>query len=163
MTPLEEAIWLTAKEYRDGDDRGAKALAERINARPGTFSNKCDPGMPEAVININEAKSMMLVTHDYRILEVLAHETGHALFSIPKMEFPADMDFFASWADWQEEVAQTVRELRESINDGKITQGELRTVKRELIEDLQKGLAMLAVMEGMAEPDEKVTPIRKAK
>ena len=159
MTPLQEAIYKTAHDFKGG----ARALAMRINAHPGTFNNKVDPSMPSHVININEALAVMLVAHDYRILEVLAHETGHALYQLPAVEFPADMDMLSAWADWQNEIAETVRALRSSIDDNKITQAELRTVKKELIEDLQKGLAMLAVMEGMAEPEDKVTPIKRAK
>lgn len=159
MCSLEEAIHKTAKEFSEG----TKGLAIRIGVRPGNLQNKVDPGMPDHVLNVNEALSMMLVANDFRILEVLAHETGHGVVPLPKTEFPGDLDMLTAWAEWSTEIGETAAALKEALAGGSITRAKADKIKRELIEDFQKGMALFGVVDKSVEPDEKVTPIKRAK
>nr|VFK14573.1 MAG: Phage regulatory protein CII (CP76) [Candidatus Kentron sp. LFY] len=154
MEELDLAIYETAKNYDGGKgERGIAALGRAIDAHSGLFQNKVNPSLPDHRLTLKEARAMMLVTGDLRILSVLAGELGHGIFPIPKTDCPADMDLMEAWANWQAEVAETVQKLRDSLQDGRITQEEIAQIKRELLEDFGKGMSMVKVLEGMAEPE----------
>lgn len=165
LDPLDRAIYETVSEYRHpvSGKRGGVALAPVMGMNQGTLLNKANPNSEYAHLSVKEARQMMLASGDHRILHVLAHEMGEACVPLPTLEFPADADLLEAWAEWQAEVARTVQAMRNTLADGKVTKGEVRAVRNSLVQDLEKGLAMLDVLDGMAEPETTVVPLTGAK
>jgi len=72
---------------------------------------------------------------------------------LPTVEATADMDLLDAWAKWSAEFGETAETIKQALEDGRIEQHEVEAVRRELIEDFEKGLAIIDVLKGMAEPE----------
>lgn len=155
LDPLDVAIYDTVHGYvhPKSGRRGAVGLAPVVGMPPSTLSNKANPREEFVHLTVRELRAVMLATGDHRALHQLAADVGEACVVLPTIEFPADMDLLDAWAAWQGEVAQTVRRIRTALIDGKITADEVLDVRMELIEDFERGLALLDVLKGMQEPE----------
>ena len=156
IDPLDQAAYDTSHKFRDRDTnrKGLVALANRMNTNAATLQLKCDRKTDTHHLNIQEARAMMLITGDFSLLKTLAAEVGHAVVPLPTFDFAADSDLLTAWADWSAEFGETAETIKLSLEDGRITQAEVEKARAELVEDFEKGLAMLDVMKGMAEPEE---------
>ena len=165
IDPLDQAIYDTVHDYRDlhAGGRGAAALARAIGMAGSTLQNKADRKQEFAHLSLQEARSIMLVSGDTRILSTLAEQLGYAAVPLPQIEAPADTDLLQVWADWSNEFGETAAAIKAALEDNKITQAEVAKVKRELIEDFETGLAIIDVLKGMAEPEDNVTHIDSIK
>lgn len=163
LDPMSRAIYDTVREFRSpiNGARGGKALAAAMNVPTSTLLNKANPNSDYAHLTLPEARQVMLVSGDHRILHTLAHEVGEACVPMPTLDFPADSDLLASWAEWQSDIGQTAQKMKDVLEDGRVTTAEVDEVRLELMEDFERGLAMLDVLRGMAEPDVKVVPMKE--
>jgi hypothetical protein len=152
---LDQAIYETVHGYKDPNSgkKGVQPLAKMTGMIPSTLQNKSDRKQDTHHLSVKEARAVMLVTNDFRILQAMASEVGYAAVPLPANAFPADMDMLGAWADWSAEIAQTVEQVKSALEDGTITQEEILAILMELIEDFERGLEMLDVLKGMAEPD----------
>jgi hypothetical protein len=152
------AAYETVHEYRNTKTgkRGPGALAPLVGMAPSTLSNKCNPNEIYANLTLKEARQVVLASGDARIVKQFAADTGFAVWPIPVIEHPADMDLLNAWSEWQKEVAETIESVTAALADGEITSDEVQKVHSELSEDLAKGLEMLDVLKGMMEPDDKL-------
>jgi len=152
---LDIAIYETVHGYinpRTGK-RGAAGLAPVVGMPASTLQNKANPAETFANLSMKEARSLMLATGDHRIGHQLMADIGEVCVPVPVHEFPADMDLLEAWAVWQAEIGETVLALKDALEDGRVTRAEVARVRNELAEDFAKGLAMLDVLGGMAEPE----------
>lgn len=163
---LDQVIHKTAHNYKNKitGRRGCTAMADTIGMPRTTLQNKVNHNQEFAQLSIKEARSMMLAAGDVSILKVLCEQLGYAAVPLPNIDTPADTDLLAAWASWSEEFGQTAATIKEALEDNEITQAEVAKTKKEIIEDFEKGLALIAVLEGMAEPETtNVTQIKKTK
>lgn len=160
---LDQAIYDTVHDYKDPNSskRGVHPLAKMTGIVPSTLQNKSDRKQETHHLSVKEARAIMLVSNDFRILQTLASEVGYAAVPLPANAFPADMDLLESWADWSAEIAQTVERIKSALDDKTLTQEEISAIRKEMIEDFEKALALLDVLKGMAEPDKNVVNIKK--
>ena len=147
IDPVERAIYETAHEYPGG----ARALAERMGVRPGTFNNKCDPAMAGHRVNLDEARRMMQITGDHRILFAVARELGYACVQVGDYSQVSDMELLNAWADWDAERGETVQVIRNALHDHAISGDEIERIRKEMYDDFQKELELLARLEGLKE------------
>ena len=163
IDPLDQAVYDTVHEYRDEKSgrQGALVLAKVLGMKPSTLANKANHNEDFAHLNIQEVRSVMLATGDARILKALALDMGYACVPLPHIDAPADMDVLDKWADWSKEFGETAAAIKAALEDGKITVSEVATVRRELIEDFETGLALLDVLKGMAEPEADVLRLHR--
>jgi len=156
VDPLDQAIYDTVHRYTNPNTgkKGAVGLAPVVDMPASTLQNKANPFEQFAHLTVREARKVMLAAGDNRILHQLAADVGEACVPLPTLKFAADMDLLDSWAEWQQDVAKTIEAVRDALADQKITQAEVASVRLELIKDFEKGLAMLDVLKGMAEPDD---------
>lgn len=164
IDPLDQAAYDTVHGYRDARSgrRGIGPLADMIGMAPSTLQNKTDRKQEFANLNVKEVRALMLATGDYRLLETLAHGVGYAAVPLPSVASTADMDLLDAWAQWSAEFGETAQTIKAALDDGRVTTDEIARCRQELIEDFEKGLGILDVLKGMAEPDEKVVQIKKA-
>ncbi len=161
VDPLDQAVYDTVHDYTNPrtHKKGAIGLAPVVDMSASTLQNKANPSEQFAHMTLREARKVMLAANDHRILHQLAADLGEACVPLPTMSFPADMDLLNAWAEWQKEVAETIEAVRSSLDDKRIRLDEVSKVRRELIEDFEKGLAMLDVLKGMAEPDDDIVVV----
>ncbi len=155
VDPLDRSIYETVHGYVNPKTgkRGVLGLAPVVDMPASTLQNKANPSEQFAHLTVREARKVMLATDDHRILYQLAADLGEACVPLPTLEFAADMDLLDSWAEWQADVAKTIEAVRDALADKKVTLDEVARVRMELIADFEKGLSMLDVLKGMAEPE----------
>lgn len=154
--PLDLAIYATVHGYTNprSGKKGAVGLAPVVGMPVSTLQNKANPAETFARLTVTEARSLMLVTGDHRIGHQLMADVGEACIPLPTFEFASDLALLETWAEWQAEIGETALALKDALEDGRVTQAEVARVRRELTEDFVKGLGMLDVLSGMAEPEE---------
>lgn len=153
--PLDQAIYETCHGYTaPGEKRASvKALARVMGMRPSTLQNKANPFEEYAQLSVKEARQAMLVTGDHRILHALARDVGEACFPLPSAEWVGDMDVMAALTKWQAEIGKTAQEVHDTYADGKVETHEIEAVERSLIRDYERGMELIALMKGQAEPE----------
>jgi len=158
IDPLKQAVYDVVKGFKGG----VTGLAKRLGTNAGTLQNKVNRNNEHLYVHVSELRQITLITQDFRALDQLNIDCGRISVPLPESAFPADMDLLTAAAEWQSDVGKTSQALRDVVADGKVTGDELRRMREEIIRDFQWGLAMVAVLEGMAEP-EKVTSIQEAR
>jgi len=126
---------------------GAEHLSNFLAVRPGTLNNKVDPGCETHYLGVREALVLQLVTE--------AAVLGGVF--VPALDWSkvSDIQLLDAWANLQDEHGQTARCIRQSLDDSMITREELRSVRREMYQDFQAAMELLARLEGLCdEPDD---------
>ena len=161
IDPLDSAVHKTVHGYKNPHNgkKGAVGLASVIGMRSSTVQNKANPSEEYSEFGLKEVRKVMMATHDFSILKQLSAECGFAAVPLPHIDAPADTDLLEVWANWSEEFGETAASIKHALEDQKITMAEVENVRRELIEDFEKGLAIIDVLKGMAEPEDNVTSI----
>ena len=165
LDPLDKAIHDTVLGYANPQTgvRGGKALAQAIGMPVSTLLNKANPNEAYANLTVKEARQVMLVSGDNRILHQLAQDVGEACVPLPSLDAVGDLDVINALTEWQAEVGETAQNVRDIYKDGVVHQSEVADLRRELIEDFEKGLALLDRVAAQADPDEKVVPLTGVK
>jgi len=166
IDPLDQAAYETVHNFKDETTgkKGAVGVSAITGMRSSTVQNKANRTEEFAIFNIKEARAVMLATKDFSMLSTMNRECGFAMTPLPDFAaFSSDMDVLKAWAEWQAEIAETVQKMKDMIADGVIQHHEINEVKKELVEDFQKGLELVGVYEDMCEPESNVTHIEKAK
>lgn len=147
---LEDAIYRTIHEAQGG----AIGLAPRVGMNPGTLNNKAYPGH-EAQLNLCESVPIQRDTQDFRILHSYAHVLDHAAIPLGDYSRTSDLELLDSYARYHAEIGQTAIAIRATLagEGGRITRRMVREVRRELVEDMQAGLEVLARLEAIAEDE----------
>jgi len=157
IDPLKQAFYDVVHDFPGK----VPALAKRLNTNAGSLQNKVNRNNEHLYPNVSEFRATTLITQDFRALDQLNIDCGRISVPLPENEFPADLDLVQATADWQREVGETAGALHAAVK-GEITRTRVRKLRQELIEDYQRGLALVMVLEGMAEP-EPVTNIKEAR
>jgi len=149
---LSDAIYRTV---HDGHPRGAVGLAPLVGMKPGTLNNKADPAH-DSEMTLRESIPMMRQTRDYQILATLAAAVDHAVIPLGDFSSASDVELLDKYCDYHAELGQTAEAVRACLNmqGGRVMARDVRKVQREMIEDMQAGLAFLARLEAIAEPDD---------
>ena len=152
---LGRVIYETVHKYRNPatGKKGAIGLASAMRMPVSTISNKANPNDERTHFAVHEVMSLIEATNNNSILEQMAHERGMACFPLPTVEFVGDLNVLNALTEWQAEIGETAQKIRDAYDDGRVTFDEIDAVKRELVEDFEKGLAVLDLMRGQAEPE----------
>lgn len=150
---IESTIYEVVHKYQGG----ALALAKKLELKPGTFNNKCDPKMASHVLNIRELVKVTSETKDYRILFDLVHSYGFACLPIDyNLEGISDIDLLNAWAEWDVERGQTAQSIQDALTDGDISQKEILRIRKEMLDDIHKELELLKRLESIAIQDQNI-------
>jgi len=154
VDPLDAAIYDAVHDYCDPvtGRRGVPALSNAMGWGASMLQNYANPNEPSQ-FSITQIRALILRTGDKRPLRQLAHDVGEACFPLLVTQFPGDSDLLSAWADWQAEIGETMQKAKAILDDGKVVAVEVDELRRELIEDFEKGLALLDVFKGMQEPE----------
>jgi len=129
----------------------AKTIARLMAVNYGTLCNKCNPQVETHHLTVDEAVSLQYIAGDCRIHEAEGTLLGRV--SLPIGHFPdsSDVELLDSWAQWQQDLGETARELRAALAAGQITQCHVREVRREMYQDFRAALALLQRLEALAD------------
>lgn len=150
---LDQAVYKTARDYVNPNNgqKGVVGLAPIMGMNASTLQHKVNRNSDQT-LSIKESRSFMLAANDFRVLETLAHGCGFAAYKLPNLEVVGgDLGLLEAWSMWQEEIADTIKKMREALSDRKITQVELAEIETEFQEDFERGLALLAEFRRMAD------------
>lgn len=146
---LARAVYDTVHDFRDTKTgkRGAVALAPRLGMLPGTLANKANP-MQDCELTLSEAGALQLATQDFRILQALAWELGHAVYALPEVTV-SDMEILTQYTEYHAAIGAKAIAIRNALADG-CTPEELAEVQRALEASIRAGLGLLARLEVLA-------------
>lgn len=148
---LDQAIHDTVHQYRAPDGRvGAVALAARVGMNAGTLNNKAYPGH-DGQLTLRESIPIQRQADDFRILAAYAAELDHGVIPLGDFSDCSDMQLLNLYASYHADIGETAAAVRDAIEADSLTRDHVRTVRRELVEDMQAGLAMLARLEALVD------------
>lgn len=140
---LQDAIYHTARAY----DGGARALSRRMQTRDkltgalvpmneNTFTHKVNPNCHTHNLTVEEARDMMVLSKDFRVLYALSADTGHV--SIPLAADGSGLTFERVGAMAREfsHVVAAVTEAQQHTSESgaKVTPNEMSRIEREAAE-----------------------------
>ena len=150
LSDIDLAKQKTVKSFKGG----ATALAPLLNIHHASvLSNKVNPHNETHHLTVNESVTLQAITQNFSILHACANVLGFVCVPIPTEELQdtSDMELLTVWAEWQAEAGETAQEIRNALKDKKITQAELKKIKKEVFEDIAREMEMLQRLEAVAE------------
>ena len=81
----------------------------------------------------------------------MARELGYVCVEIPDYSGVSDMELLNAWADWDAARGETGQAIKKALDDSIISGEEIVRIKKEMFEDFQKELALLARLEQLAD------------
>lgn len=150
---LMMAIDNTARQYRDGDDKGFAGVAKRLGQSPNYFSNKVSASYEGAHLTPDELIALMDLTGDYQILHTMARSLSNQHTCIPLKDWSgvSDTDLLDAHLALSEDQGETSKMIREAISKGFITRKDLNEIEREMHEDIQCMYELRGRLEGMVQ------------
>ena len=150
-TPVQEAAYLTVHEFRSGGRSGASALAPLVSKTPRSLDNEINPDNAGAKLGVDDAITIMHATRDYRLLEAMATALGFAIVGVGDFSGVSDLELLDVYAAWNSDVGETHAAIRRALADHKVTQKEYDEIEREVFEDFQRELGVLARLKALVE------------
>ncbi|MCE9664503.1 phage regulatory CII family protein [Halomonas sp. M5N1S17] len=151
VLPLSLALYHAARDYPGG----IKAVAAVHGINPTTLQHKLSPTHEPHRPNIDDLEAVLATTGDARILDSLGEMAG-CIFVCPcpkHVEGPV-VGLLASVGELQQRVADTVKTLHESLEDGVIHPHEARELHLRVRRLMAASLAIEAAANNYAEGDE---------
>lgn len=149
-TPIQEAAYRMVHEFREGKpNSGASALAPLVGKTPRSLDNEVNPDATGAKLGIEDAITLMHASQDFRLLEAMAAALGFAVVKIGDFSGLSDVQLLDAYAQWNTEVGQTHDTIRRALESGDVDDAELAEVRREMFEDFQAELGVLARLEAL--------------
>lgn len=149
-TPIQEAAYLTVHSYPGGATR----LAPLVGKTPRSLDNEVNPDVPTAKLGIEDAVTLQHGANDYRLLEAMAMTLGFAVLRICDHTGISDVELLDAYSEWNAEIGETHSVIRKALSDGRVTRSEVDEIRREMFEDFQRELGVLARLEALVEDEE---------
>lgn len=150
---LDTAIYETVHGYRDPvtRERGAAALAPKVNLSSGSLSNKASPTMPDHRLGLVESVPIQLITGDFRILHAYSAALGHCAWKLPLHSSASDVELLDAYATVHEQAGKVAASIRSALADRRITAAEVAQIRGNFDAEIRAGLELLARLDGLAE------------
>ena len=137
---IQDAAHRIGHEYPGG----AVALAHRMGIGPVVFFSKLNPNTLTHHFTLTEAQRMQQLTGRTDILEAMADELGYVIVKIP--ECAHDIDIAKATRRAVVEFGQWMEEIDKSLEDGSVTQNELKAIEKELVEMMSQAQHLTAAL-----------------
>lgn len=152
VSSLDLAIQATVHDFVDPSSRrrGAAGLAPLVGMKPGTLSNKSNPEQ-EHQLGLAESIPLQLVAQDFQILYAYTHLLGHAAYKLPAHDADAsDLALLNLYCEMHARVGALAKQIRNSLEDGRITAAELPPLRAAFDELVRAGLGVITRIEALA-------------
>lgn len=110
---------------------GAASLGPRIGKAGTTLSHEVT-STGTAKLGLETAVKITVLSKDFRILEAFAAQCGRMTFPLPDVLAEGGDNVLARLGDVLREQSHVVREVSESVADGRITGTERDRIRREV-------------------------------
>lgn len=137
---IQDAAHRIGHEYPGG----AVALAHRMGIGPVVFNSKLNPNTLTHHLTLAEAQRMQQLAGRTDILEAMADELGYVIVKIP--ECANDIDIAKATRRAVVEFGQWMEEIDKSLEDGSVTQNELKAIEKELVEMMSQAQHLTAAL-----------------
>ena len=137
---IQDAAHRIGHEYPGG----AVALAHRMGIGPVVFNSKLNPNTLTHHLTLAEAQRMQQLAGRTDILEAMADELGYVIVKIP--ECAHDIDIAKATRRAVVEFGQWIEEIDKSLEDGSVTQNELKAIEKELVEMMSQAQHLTAAL-----------------
>lgn len=149
---LDQAAYETVRDYRTSDGgRGAAALAPRVGMKAGTLRNKVYIDH-DSQLTLRESIPIQRTTGNFAILSTYAACLDHAVIPVGDFSGTSDVELLELYCNYHTELGQTAAALCDAVKSGRISTDQFVTLQREMLEDIQAGMALLARVKSLTEP-----------
>jgi hypothetical protein len=138
MTP-RDAFFNLVSDYPGGAD----ALAPRLGISPWTLRHKADPKCTTHKPGLEEVIKAELLSGDHRPLHAHNEALGYRCLRIDHLPHVADEDLLQAVNAFAKETGEALAAMSAAIEDGKITENEIRRFERQ-VADIAPAAAKLA-------------------
>lgn len=137
---IQDAAHRIGHEYPGG----AVALAHRMGIGPVVFNSKLNPNTVTHHLTLAEAQRMQLLTGRADILEAMADELGYVIVKVP--DCSSDVDISKATRKAVVEFGQWMEQIDKSLDDGHVSQNELKAIEKELVEMMAQAQKLTAAL-----------------
>lgn len=137
---IQDAAHRIGHEYPGG----AAALAHRLGIGPAVFNSKLNPNTTTHHLGLLEAHRMQQLTGRTDILEAMADDLGYVLVKIP--DCAHDVDIAKATRKAVVEFGEWMGQIDVALDDGNVSQSELRSIEKELIEMMSQAQKLTAAL-----------------
>ena len=123
---------------------GAVALAHRMGIGPVVFNSKLNPNTGTHHLTLAEAQRMQLLTGRTDILSAMADELGYVVVKIPDCSH--DIDIAKATRKAVVEFGEWMNQIDRSLDDGQVSQNELKAIEKELVEMMAQAQKLTAAL-----------------
>jgi hypothetical protein len=149
VLPLSLALYHAARDYQGG----IKAVAVTFGLNPITLQHKLSPTHEPHKPNLEDLEAVLSVTRDERIMDSIGEMAGGGIWVAPcsaTSETPMQ-GMMATLSVMQDRVAEMVRTLSESLEDGVISPLEAAELHLRVRRLMGAALAIEAAADQYAE------------
>ncbi|QNX02776.1 Rha family transcriptional regulator [Acinetobacter seifertii] len=147
-TVMSLEMALKAAVYRPNDDSLMAEIAEENAFNINTFRSSLNPTTPTHKANIYHLEAVLQKTKDPRILDSICAIHGNAAwFELPKTENINTADFVMKIGKLAQEQGDLSQSVAKAIGDGRISEDELATIRKDAFELIRVVSTILAMAE----------------
>lgn len=143
----KDAVYHTAHD----SPGGVPALAVRMGVSANVLQNKVNPTQEHHKLTLDEAVRMQALTGDVRILHAMASELGYVAVHVQPFEGVSDMELLDGYMDAITALGEFTASFQLAIADGRVTKHEAAALEDKSYTFIQRHLALMARLRGMAE------------
>jgi len=146
---LDDAIYKTIHNFKDGKKSGPGALAPKINMNAGTLNNKADPGCETHHLTLRESIPIQRTASDFSIAQSYCMELGGVFIQLQMIDYVSDSALLDIWATLIEKEGEFAKAVRESLEDGKIKHDEMKQIRDSAQQRISTLLEMVKRLESI--------------
>lgn len=138
MTPLDAAFH-AVHDYPGG----AEALAPRLGKAPGTLCHEVRP--PEgskAKLGLLDAIKIAALTGDHRMLHSFAEVLGYRCVRMQGFNLNGPKELLEAVSAFAKETGEALMAMHHSIEDGRITEREIREFEKQVADIAPAAIAL---------------------
>jgi hypothetical protein len=116
-------------------ERGDFAIAASFVARPGGVRNKVASANDDKRhhLALAEAIGIVTVSKDHGLIHAICHEFDGEFLRHPGHAGATDEELLARFTSMMKELGHFLSDIHKSLADGKITRGEIATLRRDFL------------------------------
>jgi len=145
ITDLKQATFETVQQY----SAGLTQLAKKTGMREVDLRKKSSPEHPDEYLSLQDTLKLMIETKNFTILYCISQLLEHSCISIPTYQGEDDMALLDAWSHWSDERGDTVAAIHKALIDGAIDRQESIRIEKEMFQDFETELALLARLASM--------------
>lgn len=146
---LEDAVYNTIHDYRDGKKSGPGALAPKVNMNAGTLNNKADPAMFTHQLTLRESIPIQREANNFSIAQAYCMELNGVFVQIHQIDNVSDSALLDIWAKLQEKEGEFAKVVREALDDGNIQHDEMKKIREATQQRLSTLLELVKRLESI--------------